>query len=231
MKKLCATAFVGILGAFGTAMAQQESDLLNYVYNRNLMLETSIGMAKGNNVNTLQITKFAWIDPWKILSVGGGFRAANVNYTNLGVQTYGSNKTGFQSFAASGNVVSVNFMVTAELNWKGKYTIGANTDLFGVGMGGISPGRDFTLTPQNTKEAIITPAGLGAVCGDFNVRKGRGKNIGTLHSDFYVSYHLKRNIWLKAGYTYTYTEMEMNQMGDRFGGYLHTFFIGLRLRY
>ncbi len=198
---------------------------------RRLRLELGMGFGKNMLVNTLQLTKYRWLDKNKRFSIGAGFRLNNLNFSNLTMNSQGSNLSGYGSFEANGMVVAANFMVAGEFIWENKFGIGMNADLVGFSIGGTNLSETFTVNPGVSGDRGITPYELGATVPDINIRKGFSGKNGFLNSEIFATYKFSRRTTFKLGYSAIVSELTLNQVEDRFSAKSNLVFAGCRFSF
>lgn len=233
MKKFTLILPLVSLAVCSQLSAQTESlrNFPSFEPTKHIRLDMSGSYAKGNNLNTIQLSKFRNLDKNKMFSAGGGFRLNNLNYKDKIMVSEGANATGFNSFLSSGMALGLNFMVSVEFNWNNRWCIGANTDLFGLGFG-VSEVRDvYTLKKGIKREYEISPFNLGTVIQDVNYRSGINSSTGILNSEIYGAYKITRKLWVRAGYSRLNADVLLGKVEEKYGYNSHLLFLGARITY
>jgi len=221
-----------LLASSQVIFSQSHKNLPDFEPHRNLRMDLSIAMGKGINVNSLQVSKFRWLDKKESFSLGYGLRLTNSNFSNLKMSYSPQNKSEFESFTASGFAVSLNFMVSAEYTWQNKLSFGASTDLFGLSMGGDRVSEAFVFKPGPRPDLPnAAPYGQGADVQDINIRNSFKNPGGILNSELYASYKLSRKYWIRFGYASHYNEVALKKSKETFSHMSHLIFAGIRIRY
>lgn len=232
MKKQFLSLSLLLLGLSPFAKGQSEAEIVEWEFPRKVRFELTTGFAKSINMNSIQVTKYFGFDHHKIFSFGFGGRLFNLNYQNIDFQSAGENRSGLSQVRASGNLAGLNLMISTEVSWKSKFSIGGNLDLIGISLGSISPDpHSFAGTGSNGSSSENRSKSLGGDVSDFNLILGKGKDIGTLNSEIYATCRLRKNLWIKAGISHVFTDLNLSQVQDQFGIYSNLAILGIRVRF
>ncbi len=231
MKKFTLLLPLVSMAMYSHAQTESLRNFPSFEPTKHIRLDFSGSYGKGSNLNTIQLTKFRNIDRNKMFNIGGGFRLNNLNYSNQTMKAEGTNMTGFDSFVSSGMALGINFMISAELNFRNRWCFGTNTDLAGLGFGVADVSDHYTVRTDVRRLYEISPFNLGTVVHDINIRKGINSSTGILNTEIYGAYKLGRKLWIKAGYSRLNADILLKKVEEKFGYNTHLIFLGGRLTY
>lgn len=231
MKKFTLLLPLVSMAMYSHAQTESLRNFPSFEPTKHIRLDFSGSYGKGSNLNTIQLTKFRNIDRHKMFNIGCGFRLNNLNYSNQTMKAEGANMTGFDTFVSSGMAVGINFMISAELNFRNRWCFGANTDLAGLGFGVADVSDYYTVRRDVRRLYEISPFNLGTVVHDINVRSGINSSTGILNTEIYGAYKLGRKLWIKAGYSRLNADILLKKVEEKFGYNTHLLFLGGRITY
>lgn len=116
-------------------------------------------------------------------------------------ELYSTEAPSFSSF-------SVSIPLDLHLRVLEKLGLGFNIDLFGFTVGPELAGQNYISLPNNNETAAeVQPSNLNLLLG------GAG-DLGSLSSEFYLSYAVLKRLKIRAGFNYFFSEVQIDNPSD-----------------
>lgn len=192
-------------------------------------VDFTVGAANQNFETALMIQRIHKIKLYQSLKFGVGY---GLRYTANFVsnRSFTASPEGFPSddrlAISQGNINSLNANLHLQLSW-GKFDIGFNIDVAGIGFGGSQTGT-FSVSGADVSQEAARPT-------PFNLLRGASRDIGSLHSERYIRYWVNNKLGIKLALGHLFgeytTDRKLSQDNDRFRTIYDPFIIGVTYRF